>query len=64
MYEYKIEFYVETRKRSVLIDVFKKLRDRSWISSKRDRVVLQTIANDNRNIRITMITKRRFFKNV
>lgn len=59
MYEYKIEFYMKTEKRSVLIEVFKKLRDRTWISAERDRAVLQTITNDNRNIRIAEITRRK-----
>lgn len=57
MYVYKIELYVKTEKRSMLIEVFKRLRDRTWISTKRDRKVLATIINDNMNIEIANIIR-------
>lgn len=58
MYEYKIGFFIKTEKRSILIDVFSRLRDRTWISAKRDRAILRTIVNDNIDIEIIEIEKR------
>ncbi len=57
MFVYKIELYVKTEQRSMLIEVFKTLRDPSWINSKRDHDVLASIVNDNLDIEIANITK-------
>ncbi len=57
MVKYKIVFYVKSKKRSTLIEVFSSLRDHTRIGSKKDRNVLKAIANDNMDIEIVGITR-------